>query len=286
MNTAASLLLVTRPRPQADDWAHGLQRGGARAQALPLIATAPPAQPNAVTQAWRSLHDMRLVMFVSPAAAQHFFAARPAGAAWPLHTLAAAPGPGTATVVRQLGAPAGLNPTQVLSPGADAAQFDSEHLWPVLHALPWQGARVLIASGGTGDQAQGRQWLSQRWREQGAEVQAVLCYQRGPAQWSTTERERALRALQHPEQHLWLFSASAAIDHLVRHQLPTLASSATSAGEALHHLRALCTHPRVAETARQAGIQTCWNCAPTLQAVLKQVHAIDAGLTPDTIVSP
>lgn len=278
----ATTLLVTRPQPQADQWVAQLRAAGLNARALPLICTAPPPHPEAVRGVWCSLPDIRLVMFVSPAAAQHFFNLRPPGAVWPEATLAAAPGPGTASVVVALGQDAGLLPSHVLSPAADAAQFDSEHLWPVLAPRDWHGARVVIASGGQGEQAQGRQWLADQLRQRGASVETALCYQRGPAHWSDAERALAEQALQQPRTHLWLLSASEAVQHLVEHLLPTIPGSAP---HGLSHQRALCTHPRVAASAQAAGIRQVWTCPPDPQAVAAFIQASDLAGAADTMPS-
>lgn len=287
MHDNATLLLVTRPQPQADAWVEQLRQHGVRAQALPLISTMPPENPGDVESLWQTLQTVRLMMFVSPAAVRHFFDARPPGLRWPAATLAAAPGPGTATQLIQLGAAAGLCSTQVLSPAAEAEQFDSEHLWPILQHLDWADQQVVIAGGGLGGQPRGRQWLTQRWQERGAQVHMVACYQRCAAPWSAAERDLAASALGQPDHHLWMFSASEAIELLVSHHLPSLSNALPAPHSALHRLRALCTHPRVAHQALEAGVSQCWTCKPTVAAVLAQWRIIEAGgPTPDTIVSP
>jgi len=131
-------LLVTRPEPQAQAWVERLRALGAAAEALPLIATAPPQDVGAVHRLWAQLTQTRAVMFVSPAAVQHVFDVRPPAALWPPDTLAAAPGPGTAAVLEALGAAAGLSGSQIVRPPDEADQYDSEHLWPMLAPLDWQ----------------------------------------------------------------------------------------------------------------------------------------------------
>jgi uroporphyrinogen-III synthase len=86
--------IVTRPRRQALPWVERLGAAGIDAVALPLIAIAPPPQPEAVAAAWQSLRRHRLVVFVSPTAAEAFFAQAPAHARWPEGLLAASTGPG------------------------------------------------------------------------------------------------------------------------------------------------------------------------------------------------
>ncbi|MES1161551.1 MAG: uroporphyrinogen-III synthase, partial [Rhizobacter sp.] len=115
-------ILVTRPAAQAADWVLDLQARGLDAVALPLIAIAAVDEPSALRAAWQVLGQRRLVVFVSPNAAQHFFAQRPAGPGWPASTWAGSPGPGTTRALVALGVP----PAQIVEPAADAPQFDSE----------------------------------------------------------------------------------------------------------------------------------------------------------------
>jgi len=136
-------LLVTRPQPQAQDWVARLKAHGAAAEALPLIATAPPQDVGAVHRLWTQLPQTRAVMFVSPAAVQHVFDARPLGAMWPQGTLAAAPGPGTAAVLEALGAAAGLPTSQILRPPNPVYRLFTWALWPVLAPLRATLGRVV-----------------------------------------------------------------------------------------------------------------------------------------------
>jgi uroporphyrinogen-III synthase len=289
------LVLVTRPEPQASQWADSLRQLGLPAQPLPLMSTQSAPTPEAVQQLWREvLGDAgraadaapiwRALMFVSPAAVHWFFAQRPRPDArssalhpptWPEHTLLIAPGLGTARALYDALQAAQLGPTQVLHPPADAEQFDSEHLWPVLKPLDWQGQQVGILSGGDAEQAKGRQWLTLRWQEAGAQVHTVLCYQRGPAHWSAAQQALARQAWAQPAQHLWLCSSSEALALLHSHQLPTLWPHAPESGaRALTPAhRLLATHPRIAEAAAQIGWVDIGTCPPTLDAVARAVAA-------------
>lgn len=278
-------LLVTRPEPQASAWAEALRQAGVPAQALPLIAITPPPRPEAVTQLWHELaHHTdsttspaapqapasprpRALMFVSPAAVEGFFRLRPEGCTWPPGTLATAPGPGTAQVLLQVGATAGLGAQHIVSPAADAEQFDSETLWPLLAPMNWQGTRVAIVSGGDASGAQGRTWLTDRWRDAGAEVDTVQAYQRGPGAWTPEQAALARDALSHPDT-TWLLSSSQALDFLLDHHLPQLGPAHWQAARA-GDLRLLCTHPRIAEHAAQRGIRHTQRCAPTLASVVQ-----------------
>lgn len=258
--------LVTRPQPQADSWVQSLRGQGVDALALPLIGIGAPPRPYAVADIWRQMANYRALMFVSPAAVQWFFQQRPDGVAWSTNTWAAAPGPGTAQALRMAGQQAALDHHQVLTPAHDAAQFDSEHLWPVLAELPWAGQKVAILSGGDNQEAKGRTWLTQQWQAQGADVETVLTYQRGPAPWHAEEHALATQALSAPHHHVWLFSSSEAIGFLRDlsadvHPVPW------------HQLRALTTHPRITETARSFGISDIIETRPDLNEVVQALRS-------------
>ncbi|MBT9609681.1 MAG: uroporphyrinogen-III synthase [Pseudomonadota bacterium] len=268
------LTLVTRPEPQASGWAEALAAQGVAAQPLPLIAIEGPPHPEAVARLWHTLAHQRLLMFVSPASAEWFFRLRPQplqdgspAPAWPAQTLAAAPGPGTAQAVLALGAAAGLTPDRMVSPPEDSAQFDSEALWPLLAPMAWPDQRVTIVSGGDTSGARGRTWLAAQWQRAGAHVEAVQAYQRGPGAWTSAQQTLARQALAAPQAHVWLFSSSQAIDHLMAHHLPALGH--TSARPDWQRMRALCTHPRIAEHAAAQGFGEVRQCAPTVAAVVQ-----------------
>ena len=249
------LVLVTRPQAQAAAWVAQLAARGIDAQALPLIDIAAPADASAVEAAWRALPACRLVVFVSPNAADRFFAARPEGDGWPADVRAAAVGPGTAQWLREHGVPA----EAVLEPAADAAQFDSESLWQQLKDEEWAGATVLIVRGDGG-----RPWLADTLRAHGAQVQFVSAYRRSAPQFDAARRRLLDAALAQPAQHLWFFSSAEAIDHLM----------AARPAAQWHDAQALATHPRIAERARERGFTRVHACRPTLDAVVACIQSI------------
>ncbi len=242
------LAIVTRPPAQAAAWVAQLQALGVGAQALPLIGIAPPADPLPLRAAWGGLAAMALVVFVSPNAVQHFFAERPAPLAWPAGTLAASTGPGTTAALRA----AGLAGAQIVEPAADAPSFDSEALWARLREQPWAGRQVLVVRG-----EDGRDWLAGTLTERGATVHFVAAYRRLPPQLSAAGRALLHAALAAPQAHLWLFSSSEALGHL--HRLQPGADWSASLAAA--------SHPRIAQTARDAGFGSVRLVAPTAEAV-------------------
>jgi uroporphyrinogen-III synthase len=248
-------VLVTRPAAQAAEWVALLAARGIDAAALPLIGIAPPPDAEPVTAAWMSLKRQALVVFVSPNAAEQFFALRPAGAAWPAGVLAGSPGPGTTRTLAALGVPA----AQIVEPAADAVQFDSEALWAQLAGRDWAGRAALIVRGDGG-----REWLADMLRERGVEVSFVCAYRRAAPVLDEAPRGLLDAALARPAQHLWFFSSSEAIDHLL------VLRPAADWGAA----QALATHPRIAERARQAGFARVSECRPTVEAVVGCIQSI------------
>lgn len=242
-------LILTRPAAQAQAWARELAGLGVATRCLPLIETT--AIPGVQAEARRRAAASDWVFFTSPAAVAALFEG---GWAWPEGLRATCVGPGTATALRAAGVPS----AQLLSPPADAEQFDSEHLWPSLSAAAeWPGQRLLWLCG-----EGGRDWLIQRLREAGARVELLPIYRReAPA----IDRARLAELLDAPA--LWLFSSSEAIAHLQQ-----LAPAHT----AWARLQALATHPRIAERAARLGIR-CQVLSPQPAAVAAAWQRWSAG---------
>jgi uroporphyrinogen-III synthase len=249
-----ALILITRPEPQASQWVQALQDKQLHAQALPLIDISDTPDVQAVQTIWQALPSIKLLMFVSPNAAQAFARLRPSHCCWPANTLAAAPGPGTAQSLLHSLAEAGLDKHQIISPPTDSAQFDSEHLWPMLLPMPWQGQKVVIVSGGSDGQSQGRQWLSAQLQQAGASVSSLLTYQRRPAVWSSAQTALAGQAYAQPSHFIWQLSSSEAVHWLVDKMGPPHAEA-----------KAITTHPRITATARHEGFKHIMETSPRLE---------------------
>ncbi len=225
-------LIVTRPAAQAAAWVVELQACGIDAAALPLIEIAPPDDPGPVRAAWRQLPAFSLVMFVSANAVNHFFEHAPGP--WPAGVRAGSTGPGTSAALQAAGVPA----SAIVQPPPGAARFDSEALWAQLAAEPWAGRRALVVRG-----EDGRDWLAETLRSRGATVEFVAAYRRRPPQPDAAQRACLQAALHEPARHLWLFSSSEAVGHLL----------ALAPGADWSRSQALASHPRIARSARDAG---------------------------------
>ncbi|HZT56543.1 MAG TPA: uroporphyrinogen-III synthase [Burkholderiaceae bacterium] len=249
-------VIVTRPATQAADWVVQLRAHAIDAVALPLIGIAPVADPAALRVAWRGLARQRLVVFVSPNAAEQFFAQRPLDAPWPPALLAGSPGPGTTRVLLGLGVPA----ERVVAPAGDALQFDSESLWAQMRDRDWRGANVLIVRGDGG-----RDWLAQTLREAGAHVAHLAAYARAVPAFDAAESALLRAALARPAVHLWFFSSSEAIDNLAAIQ---------DVGTDWAAAQAIATHPRIVARARQLGFARVTAARPSLPAVIACIQSI------------
>jgi uroporphyrinogen-III synthase len=233
-------LVVTRPQPQADEWVRALAAhaaGAVPALAFPLLRIEPLDDVRPLAAAWQALGRIELAMFVSANAVAAWFAAAPPGAAWPAGTWAGSTGPGTSAALRRHGVPE----SRIVEPEPAAGRFDSEALWQQLATWPWAGRRVLVIRG-----EDGRDWLAERWRAQGAEVDFVAAYRRSPphADAATCARLVELQAAGHP----WHFSSSEAVGHLA-----ALGRRAGLGADAWAATSAWTSHPRIAEAAHAAG---------------------------------
>jgi uroporphyrinogen-III synthase len=251
-------VVVTRPESEARRWLEDLRGRGFEALPLSLIAISPVAQPAALQAAWRQLAQWQTVMFVSGNAVRQFFAEKPPGVAWPARTRAWATGTGTQEALLQAGVAAAL----IDAPAASAAQFDSETLWLQVRSQVAPGSRVLVVRGGDAEgAAAGRDWLAEQLHGAGAAVEIVVAYLRRAPVWSEAQCQLARDAA--GADSAWLFSSSQAIAHL-RALLP---------GQDWAQARAVATHPRIAQAARDAGFGVVCESRPTLEAVMAALES-------------
>jgi uroporphyrinogen-III synthase len=105
-------------------------------------------------------------------------------------------------------------------------------------ARGWAGRRVLVVRG-----EDGRDWLADRLRAEGADVAHVAAYRRAPPQPGTDGQALLDAARAVPARHAFVFGSSEAVAHL-----RTLCPQADWAAAV-----AFAGHPRIAEAARAAG---------------------------------
>ena len=249
-------VVLTRPAQDAARWTSGLASRGHDVIGLPLIDIVPLATTQALREAWAALHDYQAAMFVSANAVLHFRAA--GDGPWPRSTQAWATGPGTAAALRDAQVPDAL----LLQPAADAAQLDSEALWHRVGPQVRRDWRVLVVRGaGQDGGAAGRDWLVRELQSVGASVDQLPAYERTCPHWSDAERATARRAA--GDGSVWVFSSSQAIANL----------QALLPGQDWSSARALATHPRIAQAARDAGFGVARLARGDLDAVARALES-------------
>ena len=267
-------LIVTRPAAEADVWVQALNAQGWPAQALPLIDIGEPsdAHTREALRAWRAAWvKVDAMLFVSGAAVGHFFAAGAvARPSTPFNTRFWAPGPGTARQLEQAIGALGIGPERIDSPPAEAAQFDSEHLWPVVAPQVVKGSRILIVRGSSSTDAppsegavpgHGRDWLIRQCEARGAIVEGCVAYERRPPVLNDAARALVLQGT--GQGSVWLFSSSEALAGLCAAQPSARWTEST----------ALVTHPRIAQAAREVGFGRVIESRPNLPDVLRVLES-------------
>lgn len=221
-----------------------------------MIQIAPAPDARALRAARAQVTAFDAVMFVSANAVAGFL---DDGLVWPLGTRCWATGPGTRDALLRGGVPA----SQVDAPMADATQFDSENLWARVRGQARPAGRVLIVRGGDAQgQLAGRPWLAGQLAAAGVAVDQVVAYVRRLPCLDAGQQSLARAAAS--GQGWWLFSSSEAVDNL-RQLLP---------GQDWSAARAVCTHPRIAQAARQAGFGTVTECKPAIDDVAAFLQSV------------
>jgi uroporphyrinogen-III synthase len=263
-------VIVTRPKNEARQWVEAFSQGGFDAIALPLIGVLPPPDPAAVVAAWERLHTFDAVMFVSGNAVDHFFALKPTSAGefadeGAIKPRAFVTGPGSLSALKRARVDVGL----IDMPDRDVGQFDSEALWAVVSHQVHAGYRVLVVRGAgsstRGDRSangDGRDWFAQHVRAAGASVEFVVSYQRRPPQLLASELVLVQEAA--ADGSVWLFSSSEAIGNLV----------AACPGQSWSQAKAVVTHPRIGQAARDAGFSVVCESRPSLVALMASIESI------------
>jgi len=262
-------VIVTRPGPQAGKWVKALVNAGHQALALPLIEIAPPSQPQAVVAAWQRMREWDALMFVSANAVAHFFALQPASSSSDSAEVRPrywATGPGTVAAL----VAAGVAPAQIDAPAADAQQFDTEALWHRVQTQVQPGWRVLIVRGNTSaaedaDAAKGvgRDWLAARLAEKVVSVEFVVAYERRAPVLSANALVLAQMAA--TDGSVWLFSSSEAVANLC----------AVAVGVQWGRARAVATHPRIAQAARDAGFGVVRESRPDMAGIKASIESFE-----------
>lgn len=291
-------VVVTRPAGQSRQLTEALQGAGLDVLSFPLLAIGPPADDAPLRAALARLDTFALVVFVSPNAIAFALDALAgvqgtAAARWPAQVAVAVVGPASVAALAERGiaapayrviAPAGANGPghDDTVPDAEALRFDSEALWTQLDPAALAGKPVLIIRGNGG-----RDWLGDRLREAGAQVEAVEAYQRTLPEPSAMQWQ-AVRDNLRPgaAPHAWLLTSSEAVRNL-----DVLARQHLSPQEdaSLRQVQCIAPHARIAEQALALGFAHIQRAAPgdagLLAACLQWADAF-AGPAPSSLPAP
>ncbi|MEO6291207.1 MAG: uroporphyrinogen-III synthase [Burkholderiaceae bacterium] len=274
-------VIVTRPRREADAWVKQLRDLQIDAVALSLIHISPPPDTSSVARVWQNLHQYSALMFVSSNAVRYFYPSNEhlSGVKYDDDAIkyrAWATGPGTREALLAASVPADA----IDAPAADAPQFDSEALWRRVQTQVKAGDKVLIVRGCSADPQNtkdtqdgenaengamnGRPWLADQLTALGVQVDFVVSYQRRAPVFDAAEQ--ALMAQARVDGSLWLLSSSEAVANLTS----TTAAAAVDWSQA----RALATHPRIAQAAREAGFGVVYVSRPLLADVVASIESL------------
>ena len=260
--TQRPAVVVTRPSGQSAALFALLEGSGFEPLEFPLIDIGPVSDAAPLRAALGELYapaelGFALVVFVSPNAVDHAFAAL--SSAWPSQVAIGVVGPGSVAALARQGvaAPAYtvISPVAADAPDANASpdtptdpRYDSEALHEAIEAHfgldGLKEKRVLIVRGDGG-----REWLADTLSAAGAKVEKVAAYRRIVPEPSMRDWER-IHALLAGEPHAWLLTSSEGVrnlEELAREHL-TVDETLT-----LKHAPIVAPHPRIAEAARQAG---------------------------------
>ena len=258
----SSRVIVTRPAREAVRWTHDFREAGFDAVSLPLIAIEPVEEAGleALDDAQQRMGDYTALMFVSAPAVEHFLPR--SNETLFLRDVALprfwATGPGTVRALRRAGVP----DSRIDAPAHDAGQFDSEALWACAGWQVGADSRVLIVRGGDeSGRPTGRDWLAREVAGAGGALDTVVAYRRLAPTFGDAERRLASAAA--TDGSIWLFSSSESIGHLNR-AMPSIDWRAA---------RAIATHPRIGEAAREAGFGTVALSQPESAALVASIES-------------
>jgi uroporphyrinogen-III synthase len=231
------LVVITRPRAQADALAQAVARLGRTPVVLPLLEIAPIEDQSALRAALADLPAYALVAFVSPNAIDAAFACLEA---WPAGVPVAVVGEGSRAALARHGV---TGDTTTIHCPPDAANSDSEHLLASMDLSRLAGRRVLIVRGESG-----RELMADTFRAAGALVDTVAAYRRSVPALDGALAGRLSALLAAPND--WIITSSEALRGLaalVRQLDPALGPAR------LQEQHLIVPHARIAETARALG---------------------------------
>ena len=221
-------MLVTRPARQAGAFAQKVAALGGAPVVFPAIVILPPDDVAPLKAAHSRLAEFDFAVFVSANAVEY---GAPDASRWPKGLRAVAPGPGTAEALAAIG----IGPVHF-----PTTTFDSEAMLSLPELADLRGRRVIVFRG-----ERGRELLSAALADRGAHVETVACYRRAaPASGAAG----LVEALREGRIDAVTFTSSEGIDNL-------WSVCGDEGRRLLVALPAFAPHPRIAQRARDLGMQ-------------------------------
>jgi uroporphyrinogen-III synthase len=258
-----ALALVTRPGEAGQRLACALRDRGQSALWWPAFDLLAPADVSPLQTMLQQLAQFDLAVLVSPAAVRGLAALDLCGR-WPMTTRIAAVGAGTLQLAR--GLLPGAEAARSIAPAADAPQGGSEALWEALRREREPPRRALIVRAETG-----REWLGDRLREAGCQVEYAGVYRRSVHIPSGAQRAALAASQDGGDRAAAIVTSSEAVAALDRQF-----SETPDAKVWLRQGLALCSHPRIANALRTAGYAVVRECELSASGVLDAMDGVGA----------
>ncbi len=227
----------------------GQQVPGLQLIHLPLLSIIPNEHLADTQKLQKLVEEADLAIFVSPNAIE--CGMRLLQKNWPKSVPIAVVGGGSAEALNRRGMTA-EHGYQIYFP-KDPEHWDSEGLWHELHQTKndWQDKHILFLRG-----AGGREWLSEQFIAHGARITQFETYRRVPLSkeavaWQTLKKADA-------SQSACLLTSSEAVHYFAVY----LKEQSDWGGAWFSLAKMICSHPRIAETAKNEGFEKVELCSP------------------------
>jgi uroporphyrinogen-III synthase len=139
-------------------------------------------------------------------------------------------------------------------------------LWKVVQHRVGQGFRLLVVRGTTqgsvSQEGHGRDWFAAQVLAHGGSVEHVVVYERGAPIFTPEVGAKVAQAA--VDGSVWLFSSSEAVANL----------RSQAASISWEEGRAVCTHPRIAQAAREAGFGVVCESRPAIDSVVASIESL------------
>lgn len=251
------LVIVTRPASAGRRLFERLLRQGYRAHWWAAFDIGDAPDPPHARAVLARLSDYDLAIFVSSTAV-HAAQSLMSGA-WPSGTVIGAVGASTLAAVE-----AELKPPQkaVISATEEDQQSGSEAFWGAWLATKHRAHRVLLVRA-----QDGRNWLNERFAEQGAQVDTVAVYSRVLRRPSAQELQNLKEWIASGEEPAIVFSSTEAVTALDR--------QVDSAAQAwLRNGIAIACHPRIGDKLLSNGYARVLNSTFDDDSIVAQLESI------------